>query len=84
MFSVVYVKVTRPPVVDIRGLPYNEATERAEDLGRATRKLTHSGLAVPGISIQVISDDDLIKLREIEAGGLRFHGIRVFYQVNAE
>ena len=84
MFSVVYVKVTRPPVVDIRGLSYNEATERAEDLGRATRKLAQSGLAAPGISIQVISDDDLIKLREIEAGGLRFHGIQVLYQVNAE
>lgn len=79
--SIYLVKVTRPPVLmkRVSGVIANdEANEIAQTVGR----MQVGGLALSGISIQLVDPAYDEQISKIEAGDLRFHGIPVLYQIN--
>ena len=78
--SLYLVKATRKPVLLERAEVFTE-----DDLQRIMRFVSRTqagGLMVGGVAIKIVDSQYDERIKSIEAGGLRFHGIPILHQIN--
>lgn len=79
-YYIYIVKATRKPYLVKEINPADNPHAEADKVCASYKLMYDAGMAVPGVSIQLITDEHIERVKNVTIGGFELHGIPVIYQ----
>lgn len=80
LYYIYIIKATRKPYLVKEVKPSDDPQGETDKVYASYKLMYDAGMAVPGVSVQLITDEHIERVKNITIGGFELHGIPVVYQ----